>query len=121
MVLVLFVFVHIDSASASPITDCQIIKNVAGSPKKSIPKIVCPLRNVVKGGIERASSPVNKSPNLRLSIFMKILFIVNVNSPDKTQIAKTEYFPKNVCPKNSANGTEIKNKITVSIALNKNA
>ena len=32
-----------------------------------------------------------------------------------------EYFPKNVCPKNSANGTEIKNKITVSIALNKNA
>ena len=68
MVLVLFVFVHIDSASASPITDCQIIKNVAGSPKKSIPKIVCPLRNVVKGANLYLSNNVgNKKANETIS------------------------------------------------------
>jgi hypothetical protein len=84
--LEMFVFVQILIAIASPITVCQIIKNVAGSPKNSISNILCPFMNIVSEGIARARSPVSNNPSLMLSICMKMLFMSNTISPEIKQI-----------------------------------
>jgi hypothetical protein len=112
-----FVFVHILIANARPITVCQTIKNVAGSPKNLILKIFCPLRSSVNGGTNKAKSAVTTSPILILSILMVRLKDSKVNSPDNAQIKNIECSPRKLLPRNSPDITEKKKITVVSIPL----
>ena len=70
----MLVFVHILIAIANPVTVCQITNILDSS-------ILYPLNNVINKEIARVISPVILSPNLRLSILMKILFMSNLKNP----------------------------------------
>jgi hypothetical protein len=115
------VFVHILIAIASPITVCQTMKNVAGSPKNSMFKIFCPFSSSVDGGINKAKMLVTKSPSAILSILIVRLKDRIVNSPDNAQTTNIEYCPRKLLPRNIPNITEKKNIIVVSKALRTNA